>query len=98
MRRLISIVPLVLLAAAVACNGSPRDQTVHPTSSPAPSAPKGKSITTGENQVRCPVCDLTFDVSEAIGEHKFQGKMYYFLVADHKQAFAEDPQSYILSP
>ena len=67
-----------------------------------------KSASTGEKgaatpkdpgkPVVCPVCGLTFGANEATATHEHGGRTYHFLLADHKEAFAADPASYLKAP
>ena len=47
-------------------------------------------------QVTCPVCDLTFPKSEAVGSVTVKSKKYYFFLKDHLKAFQEDPTAYLM--
>lgn len=57
------------------------------------SAPDPASLPDGP--VTCPVCGLEFDGKEAVATRAHGGRTYYFLVADHARAFAENPEAYL---
>jgi len=58
---------------------------------PAANAEPGKRVV-------CPVCGLEFGADEAAATYEHAGKTYYFLLQDHRDAFAEDPARYLDRP
>ncbi len=86
MQRIIAIVAFLLLCTALqACRGE--------CTAPAPSPPALKQRI--GRTVTCPVCGLRFDAGEADFTATHDGRTYYFLVEDHRDAFAEAPGDYI---
>jgi YHS domain-containing protein len=86
MQRIIAIAGLLLLCTGLpACRGE--------RTAPAPSAPASKHRI-GQT-VTCPVCGLRFDAGEADFTATHDGRTYYFLLEDHRDAFAEAPGDYI---
>ena len=45
--------------------------------------------------VVCPVCGLEFNAKESVATRVHGGKTYYFLLEDHAQAFAANPEAYL---
>ena len=48
-----------------------------------------------DREVVCPVCGLSFNAREAKATRVFGGVTHYFLVDDHAEAFAENPEAYL---
>ncbi len=87
-------ITLILLTAIAicACNGSASNtKSVSPAESAEAPPDPGRSVV-------CPVCGLTFGHREAIDTHTHKGITYYFLIKDHREAFAADPETYLNSP
>lgn len=45
-------------------------------------------------EVRDPVCDMTFDESEAAATTEHEGTTYYFCAPGCRDAFEEEPERY----
>ncbi|MFO8073984.1 MAG: hypothetical protein R6V85_19145 [Polyangia bacterium] len=89
----------ISLAAAAGCGGEDRAE---PRAATSPSAPERERESNDEKiqveregEVRCPVCGLEFDASEAVAERSHRGREYYFLLKDHAEAFAAAPSRYL---
>ena len=87
-----SAMPL-LIALAGACSGPSAVETGNKESEAVPGtlaadAKKGPPV-------RCPVCGLEFGAAEAQATYRHENKPYYFLLEDHKDAFAASPDRYL---
>jgi len=89
----------VSLAVAAGCGGEDRAE---PRAAGSPSSVEQQREADGEKirveregEVRCPVCGLEFDASEAVAERGHEGREYYFLLEDHAEAFAAEPSRYL---
>lgn len=80
---LLAISTTLLQVAACRCDQDRAD----------PVAPRQGSLI-----VRCPVCGLEFDRSEAVARAEHLGETYYFLLEDHAQAFRQAPADYLKKP
>ncbi len=89
----------VSLAVAAGCGGEdraePRAAGSSPTAEEKREADDEKLGIDREGEVRCPVCGLEFDASEAVAERGHEGREYYFLLEDHAEAFAAEPSRYL---
>jgi YHS domain-containing protein len=86
------LVTALLLGALFACD----KRTADPAEENAAAVEQqpGKSADPGP-AVTCPFCGLTFGRDEAVGTETYQGQTYYFLLKDHREAFAEAPDRYL---
>lgn len=46
-------------------------------------------------EVRDPVCDMTFDESDAAATTEYGGTTYYFCAVGCRERFEEDPERYL---
>ena len=74
----------------------------NPTATP-PASQKEDSISTPNKRkelsgpkVTCPVCGLAFCREEAVKKTVYKGKVYFFYIEDHFNAFSTAPSNYLL--
>jgi YHS domain-containing protein len=99
MKLLLVVLTVTLFSAGLAscrCEDEPRDAPAGDAASGA--APVAAQPAETGTQVECPVCGLRFGKSEATATHRHEGQTYNFLLEDHRQAFAEDPERYLGRP
>jgi YHS domain-containing protein len=95
---LLPLVPLVLSAVVASCRCDDRPSPATDGDSAALGKPEQAEPSDPGEQVVCPVCGLRFGAEETVAKHEHGGQTYHFLLADHREAFAADPLSFLEKP
>lgn len=89
-----AIAVIFLLAG---CREAPADSSAPTAENRSLSTATAEARPGGGALVTCPVCGLSFRANEAIATFEHKGHTYYFLLQDHRDAFAARPERYLTS-